>query len=278
MLDPATVINRLGGIARGRTLQRHGISRKALSAQAASGRIHRVRAGVFASPDVDAATVHAAAHGGALTCEAALARHGVWTLAEQPSVHVWLGTNGRRHPHVGCTCVSHFFDGPTRFGIVSVETALTHVFTCAGDEAFFVSYESALRQRMLTRTAQSNIRAALPSSARWLMDIARADADSGLESLLRLRLHLLGIRLHCQVTIQGVGRVDFVAGRRLIIEVDGKANHDSPMHRHKDRQRDAAASALGYETLRFDYAQVVHDWPSVQRAILAALRRTRQLT
>ena len=46
--------------------------------------------------------------------------------------------------------------------------------------------------------------------------------------------------------------------------------------RHKDLVRDAAASRLGYETLRFDYAQVVYDWASVQAAILAALHRARR--
>ncbi len=45
--------------------------------------------------------------------------------------------------------------------------------------------------------------------------------------------------------------------------------------RHKDLVRDAAASALGYETLHFDYSQIVFDWGSVQTAILAALTRLR---
>lgn len=115
----------------------------------------------------------------------------------------------------------------------------------------------------------------MPASARWLVDLARGDAQSGLESLLRLRLHILGIRLDCQVRIDGVGRVDFVVGGLLILEADGKDNHDGPSNRHKDLVRDAAASALGYETLHFDYAQIVHDWPSVQSAVIAALARLR---
>lgn len=78
------------------------------------------------------------------------------------------------------------------------------------------------------------------------------------------------------MVIDGVGRVDFVVDGRLIIEADGKENHDGPHERHKDRVRDAAASALGYETLRFDYAQLIHDWDTVQRSILAALQRTAQ--
>lgn len=40
--------------------------------------------------------------------------------------------------------------------------------------------------------------------------------------------------------------------------------------------RDAAASVLGYETLRFDYAQIVHEWPSVEAAVVAALTRLRE--
>lgn len=89
---------------------------------------------------------------------------------------------------------------------------------------------------------------------------------------MRLRLHLIGIRLDCQITIHGVGRVDFVIAGRLIIEADGKGNHEGEL-RHKDLVRDAAASRLGYETLRFDYAQIVHDWATVQAAILGALVR-----
>ncbi|WP_460796754.1 endonuclease domain-containing protein [Microbacterium sp. GXF0217] len=277
MLDPETLLTRLGGVARGRTLQRHGVSRKALAAHVDDGSIRRVRAGVFAARSANEAVVRAAAHGGALTCEAALKRRGVWTLTEQPVPHVWMGTNGRRHPHPGCECVSHFFDGRTQFGLATAETALIHVFTCAGEEAFFAAYESAWKLRLLSGPARARIRDALPASARWLVDFARPDADSGLESLLRLRLRILGIRLDCQVIIDGVGKVDFVIGGRLIIETDGKENHDGETMRHKDLVRDAAASALGYETLRFDYAQIVHDWPSVLPAILAALRRVRDL-
>lgn len=119
------------------------------------------------------------------------------------------------------------------------------------------------------------LRCAYVALCRHLVDIARSDAQSGLESLLRLRLHIIGIVLASQVQIPAVGRVDFVVGDRLIIEVDGKENHSGPDRRHDDLVRDAAASRLGYETLRFTYAQVVHDWSTVQAAILAAMTRLR---
>ncbi len=106
-----------------------------------------------------------------------------------------------------------------------------------------------------------------------MVDLARSDAESGLESLLRLRLHRLGIPLRTQIEVPGVGRVDFVLGDRLILEVDGRTGHDDDESRHKDRMRDVTAAAHGFDTLRFDYALVVHDWPIVEQAILAKIAR-----
>ncbi len=68
-----------------------------------------------------------------------------------------------------------------------------------------------------------------------------------------------------------MGEVDFVVGARLIIEADGRANHDGEDLRAKDLQRDAAAAARGYQTLRFTYGMIVHDWQAVVDAINGAL-------
>lgn len=277
MQHPANLIIGRGGVSRGSSLEPFGVSRRALSRAVDEGSVLRIRAGVFAVPSAPPDVIRAAEHGGALTCSRALRLHGVWTLDDDDEgPHVWLGSAGRTHHKPECACVSHFFTGRTPLGVVTLENALVHVQHCQGDEAFFVAYESALSKRKLTRAARAGIRSRLPRSARWLLDLARVDADSGLESLLRLRLHVLGIRLDCQVTIDTVGRVDFVIAGRLILETDGRAHHDGETNRHRDLLRDARASRLGYETLRFDYALIVHDWPTVQAAILGALVRLRE--
>lgn len=273
MLDPRLTIDRLGGLARGTQLQRCGIDRPSLARAVRAGRIHRIRPGLFASPALPDVVRRAAAHGGALTCSAALRLHGVWVLADADSLHVWLGRRGRAYPHAGCGCTSHFFRGDVPVGVVDVETALIHLYSCEGDESFFASLESALHLGALSKAARLRLRGALPASARWLLDLAHAQSESGLESILRFRLHLLGIVLTAQVSIAGVGRVDFVLEGRLILEVDGRENHTGADRRHRDLVRDAAASARGFETLRFDYAQIIHDWPTVQAAIQTALRR-----
>lgn len=274
MSTAAHVLSHLGDVARGTALHDFGLSRRILSAAVRDGTITRVRNGVFAIPSAPVDLLTAAAHGGALTCSRALRMHGIWTLDHDASPHVWLGTHGRNH-HVECACTGHHFDGRTVLGLAPLEDALAHVYLCRGDESFFVSIESALRLRKIGAAGRARIRSRLPAKARWLVDLARTDADSGLESLLRMRLHMLGIRLACQVEIPSVGRVDFVLDELLILEADGAENHDSESHRHRDLLRDAAASTLGYETLRFDYALIVHDWPIVKAAIIAAVDRLR---
>ncbi|UNK69876.1 DUF559 domain-containing protein [Microbacterium sp. H1-D42] len=273
MLSASDTIDRLGGIARSAQLYGLGFDRRSLATCVAKGEIRRLRPGVFGALSLPGDLRTAAQHGGALTCVSVLRRAGVWTVSESDVPHVWLGPGRHSSAHVGCQCIDHYQKGRPPIGAASLVTALLHFRQCEGDEEFFAAFESAWSKGLLSRSERAAVRAGLPMSARWLVDLARPDADSGLESLLRLRLHILGIQLQCQVKIDGVGRVDFAVADRLIIEVDGKENHDGHSMRHKDLVRDAAASALGYETLRFDYAQVLHDWETVQRAIVGALLR-----
>jgi len=265
----AATMTARGGVARAATLIAAGARRSDLRRHVAAGELVRVREGVYALPSADEAVRIAAAHGGALACVSALRRYGVWLLSE-PGIHVWLGDGGRAHPHAGCGCTVHWDAGHAEPGMVGIERALVQIATCQGDEAFFVAFESAWRLGMIDRGARRVIRAHLPARMRYLVDLARGDADSGLESLVRLRLARLGITVRSQVAIAGVGRVDFLIDGRIILEIDGRENHEGVTMRHKDLRRDAAAAARGYVTLRFDYALVVHEWATVLGAILGA--------
>jgi very-short-patch-repair endonuclease len=275
MLSPRTIVDAHGGIARGVQITAFGHTRRDLAEAVAAGQLIRVRPGVFATARASAGVIAAARHGGALTCAGALRALGVWVLDDDEHPHVWLGSGGRVHSHESCTCVAHFRAGRMRLGVAEVEHALVHAYGCHGAEFFFAAFESAWNKRLIGSAARSRIRRALPAGARWLVDFAHGDAQSGLESLVRLRLHVQGITVKTQVSLPGVGRVDIVIEDRLVLEADGKDNHDDDSHRHRDLQRDAAASRLGYETLRFDYAMIIHDWPTVLAAILAALARAR---
>ncbi|WP_245619576.1 DUF559 domain-containing protein [Microbacterium trichothecenolyticum] len=219
----------------------------------------------------------AAAHGGWITCVSAAVHLGLWVAEHRKHLHVGLRPNGRAYSHADCSCVVHWSDADdakrSAFGVPSVRVVLRQILRCQGLESFFVALESALRQRTLSQADLEWLRQHTNSRARDAIGFARRDADSGLESLLRWRLRRRGLRVRTQQSITSVGRVDFVIGERLIVEVDGAPNHDSESHRHKDLVRDANAAAWGFVTLRFDYALVVHDWDTVELAILGLVDR-----
>lgn len=263
----------LGGVVRRADLVAHGVDARSIRRAVATGDVIRVRSGLYASPDLPWATREALRHGGVLACVSVARRHGLWVLPLDEIVHVSLPPNGHSRGHDDCTCVQHWNALPFSSTEVSLVDALLQIRGCLGEDAFFATLESALHDGTLDRSGRNELRARITESARWLVDLARTDAESGLESLLRLRLYRLGLRLLTQVEVPGVGRVDFVLGDRLILEVDGRSGHDDPAGRHRDRMRDAVAAAHGFQTLRFDYALVVHDWPLVEQAILEATCR-----
>ncbi|WP_159501354.1 type IV toxin-antitoxin system AbiEi family antitoxin domain-containing protein [Microbacterium sp. 18062] len=258
-----------------RALRDAGVSRTELTARLATGDLTRLRRGVYATGDACPAVSAAASHGGALACVTAARHLGLWVLCEETSVHVWLRASGhRRHdPAAGCDCVEHWDEGPAvdSFGIPSVPRILRQILACRGVEEFFVMLESALRHGSITAEGLGWLRDHTNPAARDAMELARSDADSGLESLLRWRLRRLGLSIRTQRQIHAVGVVDILIGNRLLIEADGVDNHASAPLRHKDLVRDANAAAWRYVTLHFDYALIVHDWDLVERAILGQI-------
>lgn len=259
-------------------LRADGSSRRAIARATASGMLLHIRRGVYAAAGTCPRAVAAAAHGGALACASAARHRGLWVL-DDSAVHVWLNRGGHRRPHAPCACIEHWDEGASShaFALPPIVRILWQLLRCQGVEAMFVSLESALRLGMLSRAELRTLRAAVPRSVREVIDDARADADSGLESLLRFRLRGHGLAVRTQVAVFGVGRVDFLIGDRLIVEVDGKPGHLDAPSRHKDLVRDANAAAWDLETLRFDYALIMHDWDLVERAILARVAARRHI-
>ncbi len=241
------------------------------------GEWHRLRHGLYASMGVCEPTRTAADHGGALACVSAARHLGFWVLPDLTEIHVWLPSGGRVH-HSGCLCVVHFDEvAAEAFNLPSVPRMLRQILRCQGVESFFACLESALRQHRISAAEIEWLRIHTNAAGREAIAFARRDADSGIESLFRWRLRTLGLPITPQVRISGVGIVDFVIGDRLIVELDGKANHGDGPLRHKDLVRDAAAASRDYVTLRFDFAQVIYDWGTVEAAVVAQVSAGRHL-
>jgi len=97
-------------------------------------------------------------------------------------------------------------------------------------------------------------------------------SDSGLETIVVVRLSGWGVPLRQQVQLAG-HRVDIVIGSHLVVQIDGYAHHSSSAQRGSDVAHDAELRLRGYTVLRFSYAQIVHDWEDVERTLQAAIAR-----
>ena len=86
-------------------------------------------------------------------------------------------------------------------------------------------------------------------------------AESVLETLLRLVLHGAGLRPRTQYTIRDrrtfVARVDFCwPEQRLVVEADGFAFHSDRAAYRRDRDRHNDLERLGWRVLRFTWEDV----------------------
>ena len=75
----------------------------------------------------------------------------------------------------------------------------------------------------------------------------------------------------------GPYRPDFLwPAERLVVETDGRETHDTDVAFLEDRIRDRAMRALGYEVLRFTWAEVMLRPGAVAAEVRAALHRRRR--
>lgn len=241
-------------------------------AAVASGRLVRIRAGWLARADANAEVVSAVRAGGCVACASALRLHGAWVPPRLTGSHVRRARRGGART-TGCR---RFGEQPPVDGAVDdVATAFQCLTRCGTDEDIVVIADSLLHLGLATREDLSDWCCTAPRRIRRLLDRVDA-AESGIESMVRLRLRSLRIRVRTQVRI-GRYRVDLLVGDLPVIECDGSEHHRSWESHEADRERDRALVAEGYRVLRVTYRQIVHDWPAVEEHILQAIRRREHL-
>lgn len=281
-----------GSLLRTSRLAELGHGRRAVERAIAAGRIHRLCGNWVGSLSAKRSAVVAILNRGKLTGSTALYSYGVWDgLDRRIHVHVPRNSHGptrasrtpivrfaaEQYPREGL-CL-HWLDErcPDKAGFpwrVSVVDALIRVAHDVAPEQFIACVESALHVGALSRAGIPVVFAGLPRRYRRLQRLVEPLAESGLETIARLRLAQFVNDIRVQVWIDGIGpggrrgRVDLLLDGWLVIELDGDEFHD-PV---RDRHRNGALVRRGYRIHRFGYDDVIHGWADVEATVRELLQ------
>jgi very-short-patch-repair endonuclease len=261
----AHVLAANGGVVSAAQLRAAGVSPPQITAQ---GWL-QVRRGWYATPSADPQVIGAVSAGGVLTCVSALHLRRVWV--PDSALHIRYSSRARRSRAGVRSCHPYRLDPPIVGAIDPADIAVASAANCLDAEGVVVVLDSMLSKHMIEMADARAIVAASPFAHLDLAERCDPRSESGTETIIRLRLRALGIQLRSQVDIQGVGRVDFLVGDRLIIEADSREHH---LPRYQaDRTRDRVAAGLGFLVIRLTYEDVVYHWDVVVADILSVIRR-----
>ncbi|MDR6969888.1 type IV toxin-antitoxin system AbiEi family antitoxin domain-containing protein [Leifsonia shinshuensis] len=265
------LLQRLGGIATTHQLRAAGASSPELTAAVADGRLHRLRKGIYVAPSAPPLAVAAVTARGRLSCVSAARTYGLWSGTDT-RLHLQHPPNARAGPAVAA--VRHWLptEHDEQLWRVTFADCLRSVARCADRETAIAVFDTAISAGLTTPLAIPRILERQPARVTSLAALARPGSESGVESLVRQRLHALGHLVEQQVHVAGVGRVDMRVDGVLFLEIDGFAFHSDRQSFERDRARDAVLARQGSARLRVSAAQVMEDWPTVLASIRSLLR------
>lgn len=273
-MDILEYLQNAGGVARSAQLLDAGFSRRDLLRLRESG-ANQPRRGVFVLPGCDEDYQAAIRHNGRLSCASAAAHYGLW-LRQPPSV-LHLACN---HGH-GSGFVRHRtvrFEGHPLVPVAAVEDVALHALGCLPPPASTAMATSAIRLHGVSRALlASQLQADRSGTARRLLRELDVRAESIVEVDAQHLFRSNRIDYEAQVFLPGIGRVDFLLGGFLIVEIDGFAFHSKREDMLRDRNRNNTSAVNGYTVLRY---MPEHVWFSPDqvvaeiRAVLAGRHRT----
>ncbi|MFC4243306.1 endonuclease domain-containing protein [Gryllotalpicola reticulitermitis] len=278
----ATLLARNNGFVTRAELRRYGVSAHAVRGLIARGALVALTRNILARPPVPAEPSRAAMMGGRVACVTAAHSMGIWVLDDTAFHVVPRGRNGHfRTDAAEPRAVVHWTPEPIepdghRPVVESGRNALAHIARCQPLDAAAASFDSAVRLGLTTLEELQVLASAHRGRFADAAALVTGRADSGLETLTRVRLKWAGVGCREQVVIDG-HPVDLLIGDRLVIQLDGKQHLEDPAQLARDRWQDRRLRLMGYTVLRYGYAEVVYAWDETLAQILSCIAGGAQL-
>lgn len=247
-MDIHQYLRKSGGVARSGQLRDAGFPLRDLSRLTALGAT-QPRRGIFVLPEYDKGLLAAVLNNGRLSCASAAGHYGLWLRSPPEQPH--LACN---HGH-GNGFIRHRtvrFPGHPSLPVAAVEDVVLHALGCLPPPASAAMATSAIRLHGVPRELlASRLQADRSGRARRILSELDLRAESIVEVDAQHLLRTHGIAYDAQVFLPGIGRVDFLLGGFLIVEIDGFAFHSKREDMLRDRTRNNLSAVHGYAVLRY---------------------------
>jgi hypothetical protein len=293
-------VRRNGNVASRRTILGAGVASATILAARRSGVLQSLRRGMYALPEADIDQRRAVMAGGRVGCVSALRRAGVWGGLDaalhvhvpatasrlhtddtislgrppevrrtddafwaepgEPRVH-WQPRPAAGHPPVP-SWASDWLADPV--------SALRQAVLCLDDEHAIAAIDSALRKQVVRARDLGPLFASLPRRLHRLRDEIDPAADSGPESIVRVRMRRAGFTVEPQIRVPGSSKLDLLINGVVGLDIDSRAWHRGEEQISWDYAKTLQSFAFGRPTLRILPHQIFELWPST----LAAIART----
>lgn len=237
-----------------------------IGALVADGQLRRAGR-YYVTPDTATDVRRALAEGLRPTCLTAAKEHELWVPPGRGG-HAY----GRRAHDPEWGHHGWHQSWPESDPVASPRLMLEHACRCLDPLHAGILADSALRLGKLSPADVSALAQVVPRPAARVLSRATGTSESGTESKVRLFFQLHNVMVRPQVSIDGVGRVDLLVGRRWIIECDSRAHHTGEVTYEYDRARDLSAVQRGYMTTRLTYSGIFTSWGETSASLLRIVR------
>lgn len=253
------------GIVTRRMLRDAGITDHRIRQGLQAGQLTAVNRSIVALRGAHPELVRAVAMGGRLACVSAARLREIWVI-DDGCLHIAFRANASHFANDGQVPAARAHWDSSLLDpvgdLVALESErnmLAHLAKCQPLEFAVAAFDSTVRKGLISLDELELLASVRRGRFARVVSFVSAQADSGLESITRVRLSLAGIACREQVVIDGHA-VDLLIGDRLIIQLDGKQHLEAPVQLARDRRQDRRLRLMGYTVLRYSYAEVVHQW------------------
>lgn len=262
------------GIFNARYLARSGTSSSEIALLVRDGQLRKIYGPWYYSNNADLRIVQALRARTRLGCLSALELYGVW-VPKNPELHVCISTSEKKP--TGSEFVTHRIKSRAGLPVSPPDEAIAEAVRAHDIETGLIVLESAVNNSLISYDMANWILDTRPRRDARTWSFFDPNSQSGSETRVRMFFQSNRISVRSQVLIEGVGYVDMLVGRSLIVECDSQAHHSSPEASYNDRQRDMKAKLLGFDVVRLSYRHIWTHWEQTQQLLLEIIRSRKHL-